>query len=154
MWSARTAVPALLAVMLAACGGAGSKTTNSTQSSTASSSGSSQQSGTPSSIATGPVRGRLVGENHAPKIKQQWLYTVTVTDASGHPLPGAVVTEFTFGGQVVGRETPPTHNLSGGRLRDTITFPPASLGEPIALQTVVHTRLGSITLAWPVIPTK
>jgi len=137
MWSARTAVPALLAVMLAACGGAGSKTTSSTQSSTAPSSGSSQQSGTPSSITTGPVRGRL-----------------TVTDASGHPLPGAVVTEFTFGGQVVGRETPPTHNLSGGRLRDTITFPPASLGEPIALQTVVHTRLGSITLAWPVTPTK
>jgi hypothetical protein len=77
-----------------------------------------------------------------------------VTNASGHPLAGTVKTEFAFAGQVVGHETPPTHPLSNGRLHDTVEFPAASAGEPLALQTVVHTSLGSITLTWPVTPTR
>jgi hypothetical protein len=135
------------ALALAACGGSSSRT-SSTHTATA----APQPSGPASQITSGPVRGKLAGENHAPRLKQNWTYTVTVTDAAGRPLSGTVVTEFTFDGQVVGRETPPTHKLSGGRLRDTITFPPASLGQPIAVQTVVHTPRGSITLSWPVTP--
>jgi hypothetical protein len=65
-------------------------------------------------------------------------------------MPGTAYTEFTFAGQVVGHETPPTHPLKGGRLVDTVEFPPASVGQPIALQVVVHTNLGSVTLSWPV----
>jgi hypothetical protein len=137
---------------LAACGGSSSTSTTAARSSTTSSAGTS---GAPTSqVTTGPVRGKLVGDNHAPKLKANWFYTVTVTDASGHPLPGTVLTEFTLGGQVEGRETPPTHKLSGGRLRDRINFPPPSLGVPLAVQTVVHTPKGSITLSWPVTPTK
>jgi hypothetical protein len=154
MQCGRTAIPLVLALVLAACGGSSSKSTSATHSSTISPSTGSAASGSSSSITTGPVRGKLVGESHAPKIKQKWVYTVTVTDPNGHPLSGSVVTEFTFGGQVVGRETPPTHRLSGGKLRDTITFPPPSLGEPITLQTVVHTPEGSIALIWPVTPTR
>jgi hypothetical protein len=140
-----------LALGLAACGGSSSssRSTGSTRST------SPAPSGAPtSSVTTGPVRGTLKGDNHAPKLNQNWFYTVTVSDASGHPLNGTVVTEFTFGGQVVGRETPPIHNLSGGRLHDRINFPPPSLGQPLAVRTVVHTPSGSITLSWPVTPTK
>jgi hypothetical protein len=151
---ARTAAIAALTLALAACGGSSSKSTSSTHAATAPTP-STAQPGTPtSSVTTGPVRGKLVGENHAPKLKQDWVYTVTVSDANGHPLAGTVLTEFTFGGQVVGRETPPTHRLTNGHLRDTINFPPPSLGEPIAVQTVVHTPQGSITLVWPVTPTR
>jgi hypothetical protein len=140
----------VVAVALAACGGGSSSKSASTAGTTA----TYHPSGSASQVSTGPVRGKLVGDNHAPKLKQNWFYTVTVTDASGHPLNGTVVTEFTFGGQVVGRETPPVHKLSGGRLHDNIQFPPQSLGEPLAVQTVVHTSRGSITLSWPVTPTK
>jgi|SRR5947209_10846372 len=149
----------VVALALAGCGGGSSSKSSSTARTTVSSqpSGSaaaSQPSGSTAQVTTGPVRGKLVGENHSPKLKQNWIYTVTVSDASGHPLNGTVVTEFSFGGQVVGRENPPVHKLAGGRLRDHIQFPPPSLGEPITVQTVVHTSKGSITLSWPVTPTK
>jgi hypothetical protein len=147
----RSAVGVLgAALALAACGGSGSSSTSTTaaHSSTTSSGGSAAQ------VSTGRVRGKLVGDNHAPKLKANWFYTVTVTDASGRPLNGVVTTEFTFGGQVVGRETPPTHQLVNGRLHDRINFPPPSLGQPLAVQTVVHTPKGSITLSWPVTTTK
>ncbi len=139
------------AVALAACGGSASSSSATHSTATA----SSAPSGAPSSqVTTGPVRGKLVGDNHTPKLKANWFYTVTVTDPNGNPLDGTVVTAFTFGGQVVGHETPPTHKLTGGRLRDRLNFPPEAVGQPLAVQTVVHTPKGSITLTWPVTPTK
>jgi len=92
----------------------------------------------------------LTGENHAPKANQNWRYSVTVTDSSGHPLNGTVDIEFTFGGQVVGHDTPPTHPVADGRWHDTLQFPAQAVGEPLSVQAVVHTRLGSITLDWPI----
>lgn len=148
----RGAAAVALALGLAACGGSSSSTSSATHSATTAPSGGSGASS--SEVTTGPVHGKLTGDNHAPKLKANWFYTVTATDANGHPLDGTVVTEFAFGGQVVGRETPPTHKLVNGRLRDRINFPPQSLGEPLAVQTVVHTPQGSITLTWPVTPTK
>jgi hypothetical protein len=79
-----------------------------------------------------------------------WPYSVTVTDPAGHPLTGTVDIEFTFGGQVVGRDTPPTHPLENGHWKDKLTFPAAALGEPLTFQAVAHTSAGSITLDWPV----
>jgi hypothetical protein len=35
-------------------------------------------------------------------------------------------------------------------LHDTLKFPAAAAGMPLTFQAVVHTRLGSITLDWPV----
>jgi hypothetical protein len=101
-------------------------------------------------VQTGPVRGRLVAENHAPKVNVPWRYSVAVTDAAGHPLTGTVDVEFVFNGQVVGRDTPPTHPLTGGRWHDNLKFPAQATGIPLTFQTVVHTMLGSITLDWPV----
>jgi hypothetical protein len=114
----RAVAAMVLALGLAACGTSASSTSSATYSTASASSGGS---GAPSSeVTTGPVRGKLVGDNHAPKLKANWFYIVSVTDANGHPLNGTVVTEFAFGGQVVGRETPPTHKLqvAAGRRAD------------------------------------
>jgi hypothetical protein len=107
----------------------------------------------PSPVVSGSAAGMhatLHGENHAPTVKQPWYYSVLATDASGHPLAGTVDTEFVFGGQIVGRETPPTHPLTDGRLNDNVTFPAQSVGVSLTFQVVVHTTLGSVTLDWPV----
>jgi hypothetical protein len=109
----------------------------------------SQSSGT-SSVSTGPVRGTLRGENHAPKVNRAWRYSVTVTDASGHPLNGTVDIEFAFGGQVVGHDTPPSHPIVNGRWHDSLKFPADAVGQPLSVQAVVHTASGSITLDWAI----
>ena len=96
------------------------------------------------------MRASFHGENHTPTINKKWHYSVLATDTSGRPLSGTVDTEFVYGGQVVGRETPPTHPLRNGRLNDDVTFPPQSLGIQLSVRVVVHTRLGTVTLDWPV----
>ncbi len=142
---ARLVAAAAIALALTACGGSNSKSSSATLSAT----GTGHSSPAPT-----PVHGRLVGANHSPTVGVNWPYTVTVTDAAGHPLNGTVTIEFTFGGQVVGRDTPPTHPLTNGRWHDNLKFPAAALGEPIDLQAVVHTHLGSITVDWPVTATR
>ncbi len=144
-------VVTLMGLCLAGCGGA-AKPRATTRSTTTSSqaaegpTGSSSQS----AVTTGPVRATLRGENHSPVVNRNWSYTVTASDASGHPLDGTVLSEFVFAGHVVGRETPPTHPLRNGRFTDILQFPARALGIPLTFQTVVRTRLGRVTLGWPV----
>lgn len=156
----------LLAVTIAGCGSSSSSSTSSgatAPSATSSSSTSAPastsatpttsapaQGGGTASVRTGPVRGTLRAPNHAPIVKQSWRYSVTVTDAAGHPLAGTVDIEFVFGGQVVGRDTPPTHPLKNGHWADVLKFPAAAVGQPLKFRVVAHTRKGSITLDWPV----
>jgi hypothetical protein len=102
------------------------------------------------SVTTGPVRATLHAVNHTPIVNKNWPYSVVVTDAAGQALSGTVDVEFVFAGQVVGRDTPPTHPLKNGRWSDNLQFPAAAVGEPLTFQVVVHTRQGSITLDWPV----
>jgi hypothetical protein len=129
---------ALASLALAACGGSSPHSASST---------AKTSSGGASS---GPIRATLVGQNHHPVANKKWIYTVTAKDAHGHPLSGTVETEFAFQGAVVGRESPPTHRLKNGRFKDNLEFPARSVGYPVDLQVVVHTRLGSVTLRWPV----
>lgn len=103
-----------------------------------------------STVSTGPVRGALRADDHSPTVGRAWHYVVTVTDSAGRPLSGTVDIAFVFGGQVVGRDTPPTHRFESGRWEDTLTFPAAAVGSPLAVRAVVHTRLGSIVLDWPI----
>jgi len=150
-----------LLVYGAGCGG-GSKSTSTGSSATgatrattppASSSAASGSAGTQRSIVSasaGGLRASLHGENHAPKVGKLWHYTVRASDASGHSVAGTVDSEFAFGGQVVGREVPPTHRLRNGRLNDNLTFPARAVGFPLTFRVVVHTQLGSVTLDWPV----
>ncbi len=101
-----------------------------------------------------PLHARLIAPNHHPIANKPWPYTVIATDANGTPLPGTVDVQFTFQGVVVGHDTPRTHKLSGGRWHDELTYPPRAIGEPIALQLVVHTSIGSATINWPVVVRK
>jgi hypothetical protein len=102
------------------------------------------------SQSSGELRASLHGANHSPTVGKQWDYSVLATDAGRHALAGTVETEFALGGQVVGRETPPTHPLKNGRLNDNVTFPAQAAGIPLTFQVVVHTSLGSATLDWPI----
>ena len=157
---------AALSIGFPGCGGSGSKSSStSSTSSTSSNSSTSAQTQpsttgaatTPSSpgsgaasVRTGPVLGTLRGQNHAPVANRSWRYSVTVTDATGRPLNGTVDIEFAYGGQVVGHDTPPTHPVVDGRWHDSLQFPAEAVGMPLSVQAVVHTRLGSITLDWPI----
>ncbi len=145
-------------LILGGCGGGGHKSTSTsstaTQAATTTTTTPTTPPGGSASVTTGQVRGTLRGENHAPKVNQQWRYTVTVSDAAGHPLSGTVDIEFTYGGAVVGRDTPPTHPVKSGRWSDNVIFPSASVGQPLTFRAVVHTRLGSITLDWPITVTQ
>jgi hypothetical protein len=92
----------------------------------------------------------LHAENHTPTIRKLWHYSVEAVDAGGHALTGTVDSQFLFAGSVVGKESPPTHPLTKGRLDDAITFPPSSLAVPLTFEVVVHTPRGSVKLDWPV----
>jgi hypothetical protein len=92
----------------------------------------------------------LHADNHTPTIGQLWHYSVQAVDAGGHALTGTVDTQFLYGGKVVGKEDPPTHPLTNGRLDDAVTFPPPSLAIQLTFEVVVNTPLGSVTLDWPV----
>jgi hypothetical protein len=127
-----------------------STTTQTTTTSVSSATASSGATGTAAAVTTGPVRATLRGANHDPLVKAPWAYSVTVTDAAGHPLTGTVDVQFVFGGQVVGRDTPPTHPLKNGRWHDNLNFPAQSIGIPLTFQVVAHTPDGTVTLNWPV----
>ena len=101
-------------------------------------------------MTSGPVRATLKGINHSPRAGKNWYYTLRVSGASGHPLTGTVDVRFVLGELVVGHDTPRVHRLRNGVLHEELTFPAEAIGHGIALQTVVHTSAGSVTLNWPV----
>jgi hypothetical protein len=147
-----------LATLVAVAGCGGSSKTSATGSSSAPTSAaaatSSPNARLPSSggaaVSTARVRAAFRGANHAPTANRPWAYSVHVTDGAGKGLSGTVGIEFTFGGQVVGRDNPPVHPIEHGLWHDALTFPHAAIGQPLTLRAVVHTSAGSFTLAWPV----
>jgi hypothetical protein len=139
---------AVASAALAGCGGSSHHSTTTPGHSSGTTAGRSSGGG--ASVSSGPVRATLRGQNHTPTVKKKWVYTVTATDAQGHPLSGTVLTEFAFQGAVVGRETPPIHKLKDGHLKDVINYPAKSVGYPVELQVVVRTSKGSVTLDWPI----
>jgi hypothetical protein len=137
---------AVLALALSACGSSHPRRTPVAPAARP----STTSSGPVSNITKGPVRATLTGENHHPVAGRNWTYEVRATDAAGKPLDGVVTTEFSFDGIVEDKETPPTHRLKHGVLKDVIQFPAEAEGHPIDLQTVVKTADGTVTLDWPV----
>ncbi len=115
-------------------------------------SSSTSTSSTPNTPAPAPthILGQLRGESHAPTVNRDWRYSVRVTNATGRPLSGTVAIEFVFGGQVVGRDTPPVHTVRDGLWQDRIQFPEQAVGMALTFRAVVHTGQGSLTVDWPV----
>ena len=151
----RTALAALAAgLLLAGCGGgaATSSQHSATSSAQPSATSTTTNTGTQSSRTTAAqqVRASIVGDDHAPKMNKAWHYTVTVTGPNGEKLSGTETTHYTYNGIVVGTEKPQNVKFTGGVYHDTIEFPAAAVGHPLAVQAVVKTRMGSATASWPV----
>jgi hypothetical protein len=136
-------------VALAGCGGSSTppSTTTTATHTTVTATGPAPKG---SSVDTGPVQARLVGQDHRPTANKYWSYVVHVADAHHRPLSGTLETEFAFQGAVVGKDTPPTHTFKHGGFQEDLKFPARSVGFPLELQVVVHTAHGSVTLHWPV----
>jgi len=113
----------------AGCGSSSKPKPPQTHTTSASQTATAPSSAGGASVSTSAVSASLHGVDSAPIACKLWAYSVRVTDAAGQPLSGTVDTEFTFAGQVVGHETPPTHPLKGGLLTDTVTFPKGSIGQ-------------------------
>jgi hypothetical protein len=101
-------------------------------------------------VSAGALRATLSGANHTPTVNRPWPYSIKVTNATGQPLSGTVAIEFLFGGQIVARDTPPTHPITNGLWQSTLKLPTASVGYPLTLRAIAHTSAGSITLNWPI----
>lgn len=100
-------------------------------------------------ISAGPVRAAISGQSHAPRVGVPWRYTLRVTAADGRALSGVVVVSFAFAGRLVGHDVPAAHPLHDGELQESMTFPASAAGYPIALEAIVHTPAGTVTLFWP-----
>jgi hypothetical protein len=126
------------------------KTTSKTTSTTTHTTTSKTKTKTTTAALQPPLVATLVGENHHPKIKTKWSYTITAKDSGGHPLSGTIETDFTYNGTVVGKENPFKHQFTGGTFTNQVTYPADSLGQPIAINVTVITSIGTKTLTWPV----
>lgn len=134
---------ALLTLALGACGS--SKKTGATTGTAAAASTTSTTSTTAKKVHV-----MLDAPDHHPIAGKLWPFTVTATDANGHGLRGTVDVEFTFQGIVVGTDKPKTHQLSNGRWHENLTYPARAIGQPIDLQLVVHTPIGTKTITWAI----
>jgi hypothetical protein len=85
--------------------------------------------------------------NHTPTVNVKWPITVDVTKGK-LKLNGSVKYEFLFQGSVVSHQ--PGHGFTHGVYRDTLLFPPDSLGQQLTLRIIVKTKYGTEHLDWAV----
>jgi hypothetical protein len=148
----RAVLGTLVALGLAGCGsGTSSSSASHAQAASQSTITTATGSSAPTSTASrGDLRATLVGQDHTPKAGKLWRYTVWVSGPGGHPAAGTADVGFTLGSTVVGHDSPRFHALKGGRVTELLTFPAAAVGQPLALQVIVRTKQGTLTLRWPV----
>jgi hypothetical protein len=79
----------------------------------------------------GKVKVTITAPTHRPKVNAPWRYTVLVT-AAGKPQPARIYLQVTFRKQVVGNIG--THLVTKGRWAETIRWPAASKGHPLAFE--------------------
>ena len=86
--------------------------------------------------------------NHTPIAGKRWPIELTIT--RGHRrLAGTVRYQFMFAGVVV--RTQPPHGafkFKRGVYRDQLVFPRQSIGQPLTLRFLVHTRYGTEHADW------
>jgi hypothetical protein len=127
-----------IALLAAGCGGSATTTR-----------GNSAGTHTPLQPPAARFTATLHAPTHSPVVNAAWVYSIDVRDANGRPLRAIAETQFLFAGQVVGRESPPTHRFAG-HLRDLIRWPRRSAGFPLTFRAVVHTSLGAQNLDYQV----
>jgi hypothetical protein len=123
----------VLATGLAACGGSSSHKTTST---------ATQPAPTPATIHLA-----LTATNHTPVVNKPWHYTVRVTDSTGKPVSATVRAQVLFQRQVVGQiDNGAVHSAPKGVWTEEVTWPAASVGQPLVMQVVVS-ALGATSKA-------
>ena len=135
-WRLRVGAAAVvvgLAAGLAGCGGSSSSKTTSTA--------------TTPKPPPATIHLVLTATNHTPVANKPWHYTVRVTDSAGKPVSATVHAQVLSQGQVVGQiDNGAVHNAPTGVWTEEVTWPPASVGQPLVMQVVV-TALGTTAKA-------
>ena len=126
--------PALVAVLLvafaASCGG--SKSTAKTTSTAGTITIKPPPAATFKAVFSAPT--------HHPVVNRNWPITVTVADPAGKPIAATLQMNVLFAGAQVGQIDNGKIYHFVGRYHELITWPPASIGQPLTLQSVVTVK--------------
>ncbi len=136
--------PALVAVLLvalaAACGGS-----KSTAKST-----STANTTTTKPPAAATFKAVFSAPTHHPVVNKNWPITVTVADLAGKPIAATLQMNVLFQSAQVGQIDNGKIYHFVGRYHEFITWPPASIGQPLTLQSVVTVNGETQKLLWTV----
>lgn len=125
----------------AACGGSsGTKKTTTTRATPA-------PSAAPSALS---FKAAFSAPSHHPVVNKNWPITVTVTDLSGKPVAATVQMNVLLGSLQVGQIDNGKIYHFVGRYHEIITWPQASVGHKLTLQSVVKVKGKTKKLSWAV----
>jgi len=101
--------------------------------------------------ASGPLTATLTASTHTPKINVDMTIAVTAT-LNGKPAHSTIIYQYLFAGAVVSTRYPCKGKACTftGHYRDTLTFPPASVGTALTLQVVVKAAGRTVKLSWAI----
>ena len=88
--------------------------------------------------------------SHHPVVNKNWPITVTVTDLSGKPVAATVQMNVLLGSLQVGQIDNGKIYHFIGRHHEIITWPQASVGHKLTLQSVVKVKGKTKKLSWDV----
>lgn len=87
--------------------------------------------------------------SHHPVVNKNWPITVIVTDRAGKPVAATLQMNVLFAGAQVGQIDNGKIYHFVGRHHENITWPVASIGQPLTLQSVVIVKGKTKKLLWP-----
>jgi len=85
---------------------------------------------------------------HHPVVNKNWPITVTVADLAGKPVAATLQMNVLFAGAQVGQIDNGKIYHFVGRYHEIITWPQASIGQPLTLQSVVIVNGATKKLLW------
>ena len=127
-----------LVPVLAACGSSSSSASGTT---------SASSGATTTAPPVAAIHVRLTAPTHTPVANAPWHYVVQVTTASGAPTPALIHLQALFQGQVVGQIG--LHRTAHGVWAETITWPNASVGQPLVFQVKATANGVTATVNYP-----
>ena len=87
---------------------------------------------------------------HHPVVNKNWPITVTVSNPAGKPIAATLQMNVLFQGAQVGQIDNGKIYHFVGRHHELITWPPASIGQPLTLQSVVTVNGAAKKLLWTI----
>ena len=130
-------VAVFIVTLASACGGgSGKKNTTTTRATT-----------TPAKL---PFKAFISAPGHHPVMKKNWPITVTVSNLSGKPIAATLQMNVLLGTVRVGQIDNGKIYHFVGRHHELITWPPASIGQPLTLQSVVTVNGAAKKLLWTI----